>query len=153
MHLVQILLILAAYNTNTAFFDVPRLTYDCESLGVSKVDEEFDICLPSAYKIRRLWHVIDWCNSNFDISHLQVIKVQDIEQPEIFVNGDNGPDKNDPNAPATHSIFGSINTNDNDCEMWLDILATATDNCSDLTITNNSPLCEYRWRRCLWILS
>ena len=108
-------------------------------MGVSRDDELFDVCLPAGYKIRREWHVIDWCNPNFDITHYQVIKVQDIIQPEILVNGNQGPDKNDPTAPPTHNLFVQITNNDAACHEWVELHATAVDNCSASTITNDSP--------------
>ena len=138
---------LAQYNYTDAdniyhFFDEPALFYDCEQLGVSRSDEFFDICLPAGYKIKRTWHIIDWCNPNFDLTHEQVIKITDTGVPDILVNGATGPDLTDPTSPFSHSIFASIDNNMPGCEVWVDIVATAKDDCSAITLSNNSPFSD-----------
>ena len=133
---------LEVYNTPTEFYDDPRIVYDCEDIGMTHEDEFFDLCAPSSFKIERTWHLLDWCNPNFDIRHIQTINVMDLTQPEIFVNGAQGPDKNDPNSPAAHNIFVEITNNDLECHEWAEIRSSATDDCSSFTISNNSPYSE-----------
>ena len=130
---------LSQYNGPNAFYDQPSLAYDCEQIGISRDDEIFDVCLPASYKIRRTWHVVDWCDPNFDLTHYQVIKIQDIIQPEILVNGNQGPDKSDPTSPPAHNLFVQIQNNDAACHEWVEIHATSVDNCSASTISNDSP--------------
>ena len=108
------------------FFDEPIIDSDCENLGVSKSDEVFDLCLPNAYKIRRTWHVIDWCDPSFDLTHYQEIVVADDEAPELFVD----------------DLTVSILNNDPDCHEYVDLIATSDDNCSAVTITNDSAFSD-----------
>lgn len=107
--------------TDPYYTGEPELVYDCEQLGVSKTDELFDICLPSGYKIRRTWHVIDWCDPQFDLWHTQEIKVQDVTPPVL--------DASDVNQDIVSN---------NGCQEHVTLVATATDDCSNVTITNDS---------------
>ena len=107
--------------TDPAHTGEPELVFDCEQLGVSKSDELFDICLPTGYKIRRTWHVIDWCDSYFDHYHTQIIKVQDVTPPTIDVD--------DVTVPIVS----------NSCDEYVTLIATAEDDCSTVSITNDSP--------------
>ena len=109
-------------NTEPQYTGYPELIYDCENLGVSQTDEEFDICLPYGYKIKRTWHVIDWCDPSFDETHDQIIKVEDLVAPEL-------------------DVTVQVQPMGNDCGAEVIITATATDNCanpSHIYITNDS---------------
>lgn len=108
------------------FFDYPQLVQDCEQLGVSRSDEMFDICLPAGFEIERTWHVIDWCDPDFDEYHTQMVKVADTQVPEIIVDNVSVP----------------ILNNDPNCQTYVSLDATTTDDCSAVTVTHDSPYAD-----------
>lgn len=88
----------------------------CE-LVVSHTDQTIPICGPGGYKILRTWTVIDYCSNTFTLS-VQVIKIEDTTPPVL-------------QSPADITV----GTGANSCEATVTLpLATATDDCSDLSI-------------------
>ncbi len=70
-------------------FDFPTYgSENCTQVAVSHVDQEFDICSPYSYTIRRTWTVLDWCDPNFEETQDQIIKVEDVIAPEIVCPDD-----------------------------------------------------------------
>ena len=102
-------------------FDEPRIDYDCEQLAINFSDRQFDLC-ENAYKIKRTWTIIDWCNPDFELIHVQTLLREDTEAPQINVT------VNNPGA----------NENGN-CQGLVDFDITGFDNCGTATITHNSP--------------
>jgi len=88
----------------------------CELL-VSKTDQVFATC-GGATKVIREWRVLNYCSGNF-VEDLQIIDIADLEAPVI-------------DCP----VDMTVGTNQYDCfaEVILPT-ATATDNCSDFTIS------------------
>lgn len=101
-------------------FDEPRIDYDCEQLAINFSDRQFDLC-ENAYKIKRTWTVIDWCNPDFELIHVQTLLREDTEAPQINVTVD---------SPGA-------NENGN-CQGYVDFDVSAFDNCGTVTITHNS---------------
>ena len=91
----------------------------CE-LAVSYTDQVFNICGTGSYKIIRTWTGVDWCSSEF-ILDAQVINVLDKTAPIITCPNDL-----------------TVGTNSTTCSGEVMIpQATATDDCSEVTITAN----------------
>jgi hypothetical protein len=85
----------------------------CGNYAKTYNDEIYDICLPYGYKIRREWKVRDWCDPDFDTTHVQYIKVLDLEAPVIT-------------SPDT--VFYTVQHNDCDLDVDLPEVGLA-DNC------------------------
>ncbi len=70
-------------------FGEPQIFDDeCELIGVSFQDEQFDVVPDACYKIIRHWSVINWCTypNGLSFYHDQVIKVVDEEAPIFNVD-------------------------------------------------------------------
>ena len=125
---------LAQYNTYDAgghpvdIYDGPYAIsgVDCEQIGISKEDELFDICAPGSYKIKRTWHIIDWCDADFELFYEQEIVVRDITAPDLTIN----------------DINVCIENNSQDCGTFTEVVAVAGDDCTGVTITNDSQFSQ-----------
>jgi hypothetical protein len=86
----------------------------CENILGAYEDHVIDVC-EGTFKVLRNWTFIDWCTGE-TLEHLQVIKVEDVEGPEI-------------DCPAT----ATISTGSSDCLATYsvpDISGNITDECS-----------------------
>ena len=121
---------LAQYNSYDAgghlvdFYDEPRLEYDCEQLGVSHEDEYFDLC-ETAFKVRRVWTLVDLCDKNISIQHIQEIAIMDSTAPDLMVGNI------------------TVRTSSNSCTEYVDVVAVFSDDCSAVVVTNDSPYSEH----------
>ncbi len=89
----------------------------CE-VGVTYTDQIINFCLPAGYTVIRNWTAVDFCSGTLS-SRVQVINVEDVVAPQIT-----------PPADAT------IGTDGFQCTGTVTLPpATATDNCSAVTIT------------------
>ena len=86
----------------------------CENILGTFDDHVIEVC-EGTFKVLRNWTFLDWCTSE-TINHTQIIKVEDVEGPEI-------------ECPATATISTAANT----CEATYsvpDISGNITDECS-----------------------
>src|SRR6056297_1790099 len=86
----------------------------CDNILTTFKDDVIDVC-EGTFKVLRTWTFLDWCTSE-DIQHVQLIKVEDVEGPEI-------------DCPAT----ATISTGTNNCFANYsvpDISGNITDECS-----------------------
>ncbi len=97
----------------------------CALISIEYVDEVFTIEPDACFKILRTWIVIDWCQYDPSLSptngrweYLQIIKVHDNDKPQISVEIGNC-------EPAVKNAT-------NICQGHINLIATATDNCSPL---------------------
>ena len=91
-------------------------TPDCSNVVSSHSDQTFEFVDDACLKILRTWTVIDWCNNGKSFTHTQAIKVNDSEGPGSF------------EGCANETITGVLDFST--CEADVDILVTATDNCT-----------------------
>ncbi len=111
------------YNNGSLFYDRPRISdEDCEHLGINMTDRTYQVCGPGSYKVRRTWNIVDWC-SDLDTSYVQTIWIRDDEAPELEV----------------FNAVVDITTNVPACEAYVSIEAIAFDDCTQVTVRNNSP--------------
>jgi hypothetical protein len=98
----------------------------CAQLAVNFEDQLFDVCLPHGFKIRRTWTVVDWCDPNFSFTHVQTIKVEDIDDPVVI------QEPQDAVFSIAHSsclanIFPGTLVADDNCDTALDIDVSYSD--------------------------
>jgi len=105
-------------------FGEPEIFDDeCELIGVSYEDEQYDVVQDACYKIIRHWSVVNWCTypDGLSYTHDQVIKVVDEEAPIFEV------------ADQTYCIEES------DCDVSITLPTPDVTDCSpDITITVTS---------------
>lgn len=78
--------LLPVFNPDSSVLFVPNeVPFDNRvcNLIASYSDVSFDAC-SSGEKIVRTWKIIDWCNSDLEISENQIIEVTDTEKPVIL---------------------------------------------------------------------
>ena len=100
-------------------------TDNCDpEVRVEFIESRLDGNCPSNYTLTRIWTVVDDCGN--DNEHVQVITVQDTTAPEVI-----------PAEDLTVECDGQ--GNGGDLEAWLSNNggATATDNCGDVTWSND----------------
>jgi len=86
----------------------------CDNILTTPKDQVIDVC-EGTFKVLRTWTFLDWCTSE-TVTHVQLIKVEDVEGPEI-------------DCPAT----ATVSTATNSCVATYsvpDISGNITDECS-----------------------
>lgn len=113
---------LHVYNRQDTIYDRPIVTgEDCEHLGISFDDQVFQLCGPESYKVRRVWHIVDWC-SDLDTSYVQTLWVKDEDPPILDVE----------------DVVVDITTNVPACEAFVELIADASDACTQVFVQNDS---------------
>jgi hypothetical protein len=117
---------LHVYNRQDTIFDYPVIQgEDCEHLGITFDDQVFQLCGPESYKIRRVWHIIDWC-SDLDTTYIQTLWLRDIEPPTLNVD----------------DVVVDITTNDPNCQAYVNLIAHVDDACTQAFVQNNSSFAD-----------
>ena len=113
---------LHVYNRQDTIYDRPIITgEDCEHLGISFDDQVFQLCGPESYKVRRVWHIVDWC-SDLDTSYIQTLWVRDDTPPLLDVQ----------------DVVVDITANDPACRAFVELIADASDACTQVFVQNDS---------------
>lgn len=114
---------LVRYNNGSSFYDRPEIvSASCANLGIRFTDQRFDLCGGGSFKIRRTWFIEDWC-TDLDTSHQQLIWVKDVTPPVLEVE----------------NVIVDIISNEPACAAFVHLQAEASDDCTGVSINNNSP--------------